>query len=132
MTRLHTFRLLPDQDLYDEIQHFVQTRNIQAGVILSAVGSLTHATLRLANCPTHTEYQGPFEIVSMTGTVSVHGSHLHIAISDGEGKTLGGHLVSGCKIYTTAEIVIAELEEVVYRREPCALSGYDELVVQPR
>lgn len=132
MTRLHTYRLLPDQDLYDEIQNFVHSQNIRAGVILSAVGSLTHATLRLANRPTHTEYEGPFEIVSMTGTVSVHGSHLHIAISDGEGITFGGHLVSGCKIYTTAEIVIAELEEVVYRREPCALSGYDELVVKPR
>ncbi|RCK76872.1 MAG: hypothetical protein ANABAC_3297 [Anaerolineae bacterium] len=132
MTRLHTFRLLPAQDLYDEIARFVHAQNIQAGVILSAVGSLTHATLRLANCSTYTEYQGPFEIVSMTGTVSVRGSHLHIALSDGEGKTLGGHLVSGCKIYTTAEIVIAELEDVVYDREPCALSGYDELVVKPR
>ncbi len=132
MTRLHTFRLLPAQDLYDEIARFVHAQNIQAGVILSAVGSLTHATLRLANRSTYTEYQGPFEIVSMTGTVSVRGSHLHIALSDGEGKTLGGHLVSGCKIYTTAEIVIAELEDVVYDREPCALSGYDELVVKPR
>ncbi|PWH15025.1 MAG: DUF296 domain-containing protein [Anaerolineae bacterium] len=132
MTRLHTFRLLPNQDLYDQIQQFVNTHNIQAGVILSAVGSLTHATLRLANRSHYSEFPGPFEIVSMTGTVSVHGSHLHLAISDGEGKTIGGHLVGGCKIYTTAEIVIGELEQVVYRREPCALSGYDELVVKPR
>lgn len=132
MPRLHTFRLLPQQDLFAEIQNFVNDHNIQAGVILSAVGSLTHATLRLANRPTYTEFEGPFEIVSMTGTVSVHGSHLHLALSDGDGRTIGGHLVEGCKVYTTAEIVLAELEEVVYRREPCALSGYDELVVKPR
>ncbi len=132
MTRLHTFRLLPNQDLLAEIQQFVTAQDIQAGVILSAVGSLTHATLRLANRSTYSEFTGHFEIVAMTGTVSIHGSHLHIAIADGDGKTLGGHLVGGCTIYTTAEIVILELEDVVYNREPCSLSGYDELVVRPR
>ncbi|MCX8062448.1 MAG: DNA-binding protein [Anaerolineales bacterium] len=132
MSHLHTLRLLPGQDLRDEIQHFVNTQNIQAGVILSAVGSLTHATLRLAKHSSYSKFEGPFEIVSMTGTVSVHGSHLHLAISDGEGKTIGGHLLSGCTIYTTAEIVIVELEDVVYYREPCPLSGYNELVVKPR
>lgn len=132
MTHFHTFRLLPGQDLFAEIQQFVDSRNIQAGVILSAVGSLTHATLRLANRSSYTEFAGPFEIVAMTGTVSVNGSHLHLAISDGDGKTLGGHLVQGCKIYTTAEIVLAEFQNVVYHREPCPLSGYEELVVSPR
>jgi uncharacterized protein len=69
----------------------------------------------------------------MTGTVSIHGSHLHIAISDGDGVTIGGHLVSGCKIYTTAEIVIAEFEDVVYKREMFENdSGYEELVVYKR
>ena len=76
------------------------------------------------------EDEGHFEIVSMTGTVSIHGSHLHIAISDGDGVTVGGHLVSGCKIYTTAEIVILELDDVVYKRELFENdSGYEELVV---
>ncbi len=132
MRTIHTFRLLPAQDLFEEIQNFVQKKGIQAGVVLSAVGSLTKAALRLANRSSYHEFQGPFEIVSITGTVSVHGSHLHIAISDGEGKTLGGHLGQGCLIYTTAEIVIAELLDVVYQREPCPLSGYDELVAKPR
>jgi hypothetical protein len=65
----------------------------------------------------------------MTGTVSVYGSHLHFSISDGNGKTIGGHLESGCKIYTTAEMVIAVIEDVVYKRELAEDSGYDELVV---
>jgi predicted DNA-binding protein with PD1-like motif len=61
--------------------------------------------------------------------VSVNGSHLHIAISDSEGKTTGGHLVTGCRIYTTAEIVIAVFEGVIYRREYAEDSGYEELAV---
>ena len=129
----HTFRLKPGTDLFDSIEDFVKQNHIEAGCILSSVGSLTHATLRLANRSYYNEYDGHFEIVSMTGTVSIHGSHLHIAISDGDGVTTGGHLVSGCKIYTTAEIVLLELDDVVYKREFYENdSGYEELVVHKK
>jgi len=127
-----TFRLKPGQDILDEIEAVVAEKNIHAGCVLSAVGSLTHATLRLANREYYSEYDGHFEIVSMTGTVSVHGSHLHISISDGDGETIGGHLVPGCKIYTTAEMVLGIFEDVVYKREYAEDSGYEELTVKPR
>ncbi len=127
---IHTFRLKPGQDLWNEIEQFAKTNNIQAATILCAVGSFTHAILRLANRATYNEYEGHFEIVSITGTVSVHGSHIHVSISDGDGRTLGGHLVPGCKIYTTAEVVLLEAPGVAYLREPCDQSGYDELVVR--
>ena len=127
----YTFRLKSGQDLFDSIEDFVRQKHIEAGCILSGVGSLKHATLRLANREFNSEYDGPFEIVSITGTVSIHGSHLHISISDGDGKTIGGHFEVGCKIYTTAEIVITVFEDVVYKREFAEDSGYDELVVYP-
>ena len=127
-----SFRLKPGQDLFEQIETVVAEKNIEAGCVLSAVGSLTHATLRLANREFHSEYEGHFEIVSMTGTVSIHGSHMHISISDGEGKTIGGHLVPGCKIYTTAEMVLGIFDDVVYRRELAEDSGYEELVVHKK
>jgi len=128
--RSFTFRLKPGQDLFDSIEGFVKENSILAGCVLSSVGSFTHATLRLANREYNNEYEGHFEIVSMTGTVSVNGSHLHISISDGDGVTVGGHLVSGCKIYTTAEIVLAVFDDVIYQRELLENdSGYEELVV---
>jgi len=127
-----TFRLKPGKDLFNEIEAVVAEQNIGAGCVLSAVGSLTHATLRLANRDYYSEYDGHFEIVSMTGTVSVHGSHLHISISDGDGKTIGGHLVPGCEIYTTAEMVLGIFDNVVYKREFTEDSGYEELVVHTR
>lgn len=128
--KTYTFRLRPGQDLFDSIQSFVEEKNIKAGCALSAVGSLTHAALRLANREYHSEFNGHFEIVSITGTVAVSGSHLHISISDSDGATRGGHLVSGCKIYTTGEIVLAVFEGVVYKRELLENdSGYEELVV---
>ena len=125
----YTFRLKPGQDLFASIEAFVHQKQIGAGCVLSGVGSLAHAKLRLANRDFYSEVDGPFEIVSITGTVSIHGSHLHIAISDGDGKTIGGHLESGCNIYTTAEIVIAVFNDVIYRREFAEDSGYDELVI---
>jgi len=131
--KTHTFRLRPGQDLFDSIQAFVNEHKIEAGCILSGVGSLTHATLRLANRKYYNEYDGHFEIVSITGTAAVSGSHLHVSISDGNGVTVGGHLVSGCTIHTTAEIALAEFEDVVYARELLENdSGYEELAVYPK
>ncbi|MBM3125506.1 MAG: DNA-binding protein [Chloroflexi bacterium] len=128
--RFLTFRLRPGQDLFDSIEDFVKGNTIQAGCVLSSVGSLTRATLRLANREQYSQFEGHFEIISMPGTVSMHGSHIHIAISDGDGRTIGGHLVQGCKVYTTAEIVLAVFEDVIYKRELLEHdSGYEELVV---
>jgi len=129
----YTFRLVPGQDLFDSIEAVVKESGIEAGCVLSCVGSLTHVALRFANQGSYFESDGHFEIVSMTGTISTHGSHLHISVSDEEGKTLGGHLVPGCKIYTTAEVVFAIFDDVVYKRELLENdSGYEELVIYPK
>ena len=125
----YTFRLKSVQDLFDSIESVVREKQIEAGCVLSGIGSLRHFTVRLADHDTPTQYEGHFEIVSLAGLVSIHGTHLHISVSDGEGRTIGGHLVSGCKIYTTAEIVLAKFSDVVYKREFAQDSGYDELVV---
>jgi len=129
----YTFRLKPGQDLFKEIKTFVDEKGIEAGNILTCVGSLTKATLRLANSLSYyNTFEGPFEIVSLTGTVSTHGSHLHISISNGKGPTIGGHLGEGCLIFTTAEIVIIEFPEIVYKREYCEISGHAELVIEEK
>ena len=36
---------------------------------------------------------------------------------------------SGCKIYTTAEVVLLAFDDLSYRREYADDSGYEELVV---
>lgn len=127
--RNYTFRLRPGQDLFDSISLFVAQKEIKAGCVLSGVGSLAKAAIRFANQETVSEFEEYFEIVSLTGTLSIHGSHLHISVSDREGRTIGGHFESGCKIYTTAEIVLAAFDDVVYKREFTADSGYEELIV---
>jgi len=127
----YTFRLKPGEDLFDSIQDFAMKKHIQSGCVLSGVGSLIRASIRLADRKHNSVFDGPFEIVSITGTVSIHGSHLHISFADQDGKTTGGHFESGCKIYTTAEIVLAAFSDMIYKREFAEDSGYQELAVYP-
>ncbi|MGF7216097.1 hypothetical protein GGR92_002262 [Spirosoma lacussanchae] len=128
----YSFRLRPGQDLKKELEKVVQQQRIGAGAILTCVGSLTDVTLRLANQEGPSTWHGHFEIVSLVGTLSANGSHIHLSVSDSTGRTLGGHLLDGCTIYTTAELLIGVMPEITYTREPDPAFGYRELVVRKR
>ena len=129
--KTYALRLKPGDDLRQQLTAFVQQNHIAAGTMITCVGSLTVATLRLANQEGPSVYKGHFEIVSLVGTLSTNGSHLHLAVSDSTGRTIGGHLLDGCRVYTTAEIVLGELPAMDFRRETDATFGYQELVVRP-
>ncbi|NJO79440.1 MAG: DNA-binding protein [Cyanobacteria bacterium RM1_2_2] len=124
-------RLKPQQDLKSELDQFVRQQALMAACIVTCVGSLTQATLRHANQPGGTVYQGHFEIVSLTGVMSTNGSHYHLAIADSTGATIGGHLLEGCLIYTTAEIVIGVLPQLRFEREYDETTGFKELAIYP-
>lgn len=126
----HAIRLKPGQDLKREIEALVKEKKIQAGWINTCVGSLTNYNIRFANQQEGSTAEGHFEIVSLVGTVSVNGSHIHISLSDSTGKTIGGHLLEGCKIYTTAEIVITETDKYTFRREKDDSTPWEELQIR--
>jgi hypothetical protein len=127
--RVAALRLKPGQDLKVELEGFVREHCLEAACIVTCVGSLTQAALRLANQPAGTTYQGHFEIVSLVGVLSCHGSHCHLSIADRTGQVLGGHLLEGCRVYTTAEIVIGIMPEFRFLREHDPDSGYRELTI---
>ena len=116
-----------------EIVQFGKDHHIRAGVILTCVGSLEQVTLRYANTGKATQLNGHFEIVSLVGTFAEHsGEHIHLSVSDGQGKTSGGHMLAGNKVYTTAEIVLGALENVEFDRELDSTYGYAELAVHTK
>jgi predicted DNA-binding protein with PD1-like motif len=127
--RFLAIRLHPGSDLREELEAAVRRHRIRAGAIVTAVGSLDQATLRLADAKKRTVFPGKLEIVSLVGTLCPAGVHLHLSASDAEGRTMGGHLLAGCPVYTTAEIVIADLLDVAFTRGPDAETGYDELKI---
>lgn len=129
-----TFRLKPGQLLKEEIEKKAVEENITAGVLLSCVGALENVVLRMAGATPQKQSVkdliGPFEIVSGTGTISKEGCHLHLSVSNEEGKMFGGHLKDGCRVNPTAEIVIGVFEDATYKRVQDEETGYKELVVE--
>ena len=129
--KIYAYRLKPNQDLKASIENYVRENQIEAGVVLSSVGSLNCATLRLADESIKT-FEQKFEIVSLIGTLSTEGCHLHISLADKDGNVIGGHMKEGCAIYTTAEIVLGEINDLIFTREDDSETGFKELVVNRR
>lgn len=128
--RFVAFRLEPGDDLIAGLHRVRHETGAKALAIVTCVGSLSRAVLRHAAKPEGTEYRGPYEIVSLVGTIDPEGEHIHITISDGEGRVFGGHLFPESEVRTTAEFVVLILDDVAFRRGLCAKSGYDELIVE--
>ena len=72
------------------------------------------------------------ESYSLTGTVSLNGSHLHMSAADSLGRVTGGHLLAENLVYTTAEIVIGESRELVFTREKDGTTPWEELQVRKK
>ncbi|HMR67897.1 MAG TPA: DNA-binding protein [Anaerolineae bacterium] len=126
----YALRLHPHQDLKVELDTWARTHEIEAACVVTCVGSLRRAVLRFANQDQATELEDKFEIVSLTGTLSKYGSHYHLSLADGQGRTLGAHLLEGCLIYTTAEIVLGVLPGLSFLRQVDSATGYEELYIR--
>ena len=124
------FRLKPHDDLKRSILDFARDHQINAGVILTCVGSVEQYNLRFANQTKASTKKGFFEIVSLTGTFSPEACHLHVSLSDSSGVTIGGHLLDDTLVYTTAEIAIALLPGLAFERKPDPTYGFLELNVK--
>ncbi|EAY9961924.1 DNA-binding protein [Salmonella enterica] len=121
--RFYALRLLPGQEVFSQLHAFVQQNQLRAAWIAGCTGSLTDVALR---------YAGQEATTSLTGTLELTGEHLHLAVSDPYGVMLGGHMMPGCTVRTTLELVIGELPALTFSRQPCAISGYDELHISSR
>ncbi len=121
-------RLRPGNDLRQELNKMARDNDLVAGVVLSLVGSLREANLRFADHETGTVIYGPLEIVSATGTIGTAGLHVHISVSDRHGRTTGGHMLDGCYVFTTCEVVMMNVSaEWKFEQEFDEETGYPEL-----
>ncbi|MBS0655635.1 MAG: DNA-binding protein [Verrucomicrobia bacterium] len=130
--KTHALRLRPGEDVKLALKTFTAEKGIKAGAIVTAVGSLSQASLRYAGRPTATRIQGDMEILALVGTLCPDGPHLHLTVGDADGKTLGGHVMDGCIVRTTCELVISEYDNFTFTRELDPATGYQELVVNTR
>jgi predicted DNA-binding protein with PD1-like motif len=125
-------RLSPGVDPVEALLDACKENGWTAAFVIAGIGSLAGAQLRFADQKEAAAIPGPLELVSLSGTLSLDGPHLHASVSDGEGNVFGGHLRPGSKVRTTAEILVAVLPDVVFRRRPDPRTGYAELVIEAR
>lgn len=129
-TRFLALRLLPGDDLRAALQAAFAAEPETAGFVTACIGSLTVARLRPAGRDDALTVHGSLEIVALSGTFAAEGPHLHLAVSDAEGRMTGGHVLDGCEVRTTAEIVLAMTDAVAFRRADDRRTGYRELFIR--
>src|SRR5437773_117295 len=103
-------------DLLESLTQIVEKENIRLGRV-SALGATTHAMVAFYDQHTQTynplEFPGGMEILNLHGNVSLRDGkpfvHVHIVLSDAEGKVFGGHLLPGTKLFA-CEVFIDEFE----------------------
>jgi len=112
--RVFIFRMNPGADLLDDMARFLAEKNIRFGTA-SIIGALDKAILgaySFEECVYKKyTYEREMEILHCTGNISMLDgapfAHLHMVVSDIEGKAFGGHVFSGCKV-KVAECIVTE------------------------
>ncbi len=123
-------RLTQGADLKRSIQDIVQQNNIQAGSIASCVGCFKQTKIRLAGATEELMLSDPVEIVSLMGTLTPTHQHVHVSVAQVNGQVIGGHMLEGCIVDTTAELIIHFYPTLRFSRQPDPDTGYTELIVE--
>ena len=123
-------RLVPGDDLRGALEAALGTHT--AAFVVQGIGSLSVAQLRFAGVEHATELRGDLEVLTLAGSIAPEGAHLHMSISDAQGRVFGGHVAMGCIVRTTAEILLAILPGHAFSREvDAAGTGFRELTIRP-
>lgn len=123
-------RLSPGDDLRGALEDALRELDVTAAFVLQGIGSLSGAQLRFAGIDEPTGLSGDLEILTLAGSISPDGAHLHMSVADAHGHVFGGHVARGCVVRTTAEILLALLPDHRFSREYDARTGFAELVIR--
>ena len=110
------------EELTEQVRVIAEREGIRLATV-EALGALNDFTVGVFNTVEKQYYanrfQGPFEIVSLTGTISTKDGefyqHLHMSAGDEKGVVYGGHLNSAT-VSATCEMVIRVIDGEVDRR----------------
>ncbi|MHA1135240.1 MAG: PPC domain-containing DNA-binding protein [Candidatus Thorarchaeota archaeon] len=122
--RVIVIRLEPGEDILKSIEKIVAENKLLSGH-LSLIGAVSK--VHLGYFDLHEKVYKDFtidedlEIVSCVGNISRlkedYVVHAHVVASDVDGKCYAGHLMEGCVVSVTIEIVITEFTEMSRARD---------------
>lgn len=122
-------RLPPGVDVRRELERLVGAGHVPPGFVIAGVGSVADAIVRFAGQAAERRWPGPHELLTLSGSLSVNGAHLHASFANGEGRVVGGHMAYGNEVRTTVELLLLDTPDWALRREWDETTGYPELVV---
>jgi len=116
-------RLLENEDLLEAISNTAKKTRITAGFFI-LIGTLKEAKLGFYRQGKYEPIQidEPVEIVSCMGNISFKEEkdlvvHAHVSVSDEKGQVFGGHVLPGCIVAATAELMLVEAADAKLQRE---------------
>ncbi len=130
-------RLYPGEDILQSLQRLVTQYDIRGGQ-LSLIGAVSQATLGYFDrerSQYHTfSLKEDLEVVSCVGNISRLEDdtvvvHAHMVTADRDGRCYGGHVMEGCTVSATIEVVITEFDRPLMR-ERDEVTGLNLLKLQ--
>ena len=125
-------KLAPGSDLRLSLEELAQRDGI-SGFVLGVVGNLTRASFQCPGQAEPTVLEGDLEVITLNGTFSPEGVHLHLSLSDGACQVWGGHLEPGTIVQKGVDLLIGVLEQREGRpaRQTAAAAPRIEIAVLP-
>jgi len=116
-------RFFEGEDLLEAIASTAKQSGVNSGFFF-LIGTLKVAVLGYYERGKYLPIKkaGPLEIASCTGNVSTKVKnelvvHAHIVVSDRSSNAFGGHVLPGCTVDATAELVLFRAERGILRRK---------------
>jgi predicted DNA-binding protein with PD1-like motif/glutaredoxin len=125
-------KLAPGSDLRLSLEELAQRDGI-SGFVLGVVGNLTKASFQCPGQAEPTVLEGDLEVITLNGTFSPEGVHLHLSLSDGACQVWGGHLEPGTIVQKGVDLLVGVLEQREGRpaRQTAAATPRIEIAVLP-
>lgn len=114
-------RCPPGSDLRRTLEDFAAAR-AATGFVLGVVGDLSRASFQCPGQAEPTVLEGDLEIITLSGTLSPEGVHLHLSCSDGACHVYGGHLEHGSRVRKGAELLVGVFTASAESAPPLAQS----------
>jgi len=115
-------RLFEGEDVLETVTLAAEKSHVTAGFFL-LIGTLKKANLGFYRQRKYEtiKIDSPVEIVSCMGNISVKENrpfaHAHISVSNEKGEVMGGHVIPGCLIAASGELVLIEAADARLHRK---------------
>ena len=105
-------RLDRGEEILEQVRVLAEREHIRLAAV-QALGAVDDFTVGVFNTQTKTyasnDFKGPYEIVSLTGTIDTKDgrfyTHLHMSAGDAQGRVFGGHL-NRAVVSATCEMIV--------------------------